>query len=81
MSRSLPGAGGGGQVHYVAAGSINPVAPYTNWATAAITVQDAVDVAAAGSEIVVDNGVYATGGRTVNNQLTNRAIITVHPTN
>ena len=42
--------------HYVSLGSTNRTPPYTNWATAARIIQDAVDVAAAGDEIVVTNG-------------------------
>src|SRR5215831_4407529 len=49
--------------HCVDVNSANPTPPYTNWVTAAATIQDAVDAAVAGDEIVVTNGIYAAGGR------------------
>jgi len=51
--------------HYVDVNSMNATPPFLDWTTAATNIQDAVDAAAAGEEIVVTNGVYAIGGRAV----------------
>jgi hypothetical protein len=58
---------------YVDASGTNATPPYTNWTTAATNIQDAVDAAAAGDEIVVTNGTYA-GGVSINGPLTVRSV-------
>jgi PKD domain-containing protein len=67
--------GASAAVHYVDLNSANPIPPYTNWATAATVVQDAVDAAVAGDEVVVSNGIYATGGRAMYGTMTNRVAV------
>ncbi|PWU11454.1 MAG: hypothetical protein C5B50_23350 [Verrucomicrobia bacterium] len=55
--------------------SATPASPYTTWATAAKRIQDAVDAAVNGDDIIVTNGVYATGGRVMYGGMTNRLAI------
>ncbi|HVM49461.1 MAG TPA: choice-of-anchor Q domain-containing protein [Candidatus Acidoferrum sp.] len=55
-------------MHFVSLESTNPTPPYTDWATAATNIQDAVNVAATNDVVVVTNGVYP-GGVAVTNPL------------
>ena len=61
--------------HYVNSNNSTPIAPYTNWVTAATDIQAAVDVATDGDIVLVTNGIYETGGRAVYGAMTNRVVI------
>ncbi len=67
-----------GEIRYVDLNSASPTPPYTNWAMAAVTIQDAINISTNGDVVLVTNGAYATGGATITNfpAMTNRVVIT-----
>ena len=62
-------------VHCVDAAGVNPVTPYSTWATAATNIQDAIGAALAGEVVLVTNGIYATGGKSMDGVITNRVSV------
>ncbi len=60
---------------YVDLNSVDPKPPFTTWNTAAKTIQDAVDAAADGDQVLVTNGIYAEGGMVIQGSLSNRVAI------
>jgi len=52
------------KTYYVNASNPSPASPYTNWATAAVNIQDAAALTFAGDTVLVTNGIYQNGGAT-----------------
>jgi hypothetical protein len=64
-----------GTTRYVNLSNAAPVAPYTNWETAATCIQDAVGCALDGDVVMVADGAYRAGITLVSNTLNRVAIL------
>jgi hypothetical protein len=62
-------------IHCVDIAGTNPIAPYSTWATAATNIQDAITASVAGDIVLVTNGLYATGGKSMDGVITNRVSV------
>lgn len=62
-------------LHCVDASNSTPSAPYSDWTSAAATIQDAIDAASTGDFVLVTNGVYSNGGSVMFGDLTNRIAV------
>jgi hypothetical protein len=62
-------------MHCVNANGTNPVPPYQTWAAAATNIQDAITAAAVGEVVLVTNGLYASGGISMDGNITNRVSV------
>ena len=62
-------------VHCVDVAGTNPMAPYSTWVTAATNIQDAITASVAGDIVLVTNGLYAIGGKSMDGTITNRVSV------
>jgi len=62
-------------IHCVDVANPAPAPPYLSWATAATNIQDAIAAAGEGEAVLVAKGVYAAGGKTMGDSLTNRVVL------
>ncbi len=63
-------------VFFVDASNTCPAPPYANWASAANSIQDAIDLAPPGALIWVNDGIYRSGARSLDGSTTNRITAT-----
>lgn len=64
-------------VLYVNVNGATPTPPYADWNSAATNIQDAVNAASPGDEVLVTNGVYAFGSTLASDGTSNRVTVTI----
>jgi hypothetical protein len=67
---------GAREVYYVDGSNARPGYPYTSWATGATNIQQAIDAGQQlGRLVLVADGVYRSGGRTLYGEMTSRVVV------
>ena len=62
-------------IHFVNASNNTPSPPYAGWPSSANNIQDAIGAAQAGEIVLVTNGVYLAGGKSMDAIITNRVTV------
>jgi hypothetical protein len=63
-------------VHCVDVSNIAPALPFSTWSTAATNIQDGIDFSFDGEFVLVTNGLFASGGKVIDGDFTNRIAVT-----
>ncbi|HTR42039.1 MAG TPA: immunoglobulin domain-containing protein, partial [Pseudomonadales bacterium] len=64
-------------IRYVNVSNTTPMSPYLSWSNAATQIEDAVNAALTGDQVVVTDGVYQTGSDVSTDSASNRVLVTI----